>query len=100
MEKSGKYHLNLTTGSNLAAPTMDQMDITDPLMTTQRTEHHLFRKFDRHVWPKYNREEVIRTSCGTFYKTACTLHSKPLIPRVTKQKQNNTQNQAKRTVLD
>lgn len=60
MEKSGKYHLNLTTGSNLAAPTMDQMDITDPLMPTQRTEHHLFRKFDRHVWPKYNREEVIR----------------------------------------
>lgn len=49
MEKVGRYRLNLTTGLNLAAPIMEQMDTMDLV----RTEHYLFRKPDQN-------EEIMR----------------------------------------
>lgn len=56
MEKVGRYRLNLTTGLNLAAPIMEQMDTMDLV----RTEHYLFRKPDQNVSLKYNHEEIMR----------------------------------------
>lgn len=60
MEKVGRYHLNLTTGSNLATPIMKQTDTMELVMTAQKTEHHLFRKPDQMFHGNTTMKKLIR----------------------------------------